>query len=219
VTTKRPRGAARPRELAKRATRDALLDAGLREFAERGLDSPSLDAICARAGYTRGAFYVHFRDRDDFLVAVAERVLGRFVDAVIATGDQAHDLERSVERFMVTVAGTVATESGPRRRGTGPLAGMQVHRLLEACARSAAIRTRVVGLVQVAIGRLAQAAAAGQAVHALRRDVDPQQVSTVLVGAAIGILTAVEIGLPLDFEAGKATVLTLLGPPRTPLQR
>ncbi len=219
MTAKRARGAARRRELAKRETRDALLDAGLREFAERGLDTPSLDAICARAGYTRGAFYVHFRDRDEFLVAVAERALGRFVDAVIATGGQAHDLERSVERFMVAVAATVAPDRSPRRRRTGPLAGMQVHRLLEACARSAAIRTRVVGLVQVAVGRLAQAAAAGQAVHALRRDVDPHQVSTVLVGAAIGILTEVEIGLPIDFEAGTATVLTLLGTPRTAPQR
>jgi TetR/AcrR family transcriptional regulator, transcriptional repressor for nem operon len=215
VTTPRSRGAPRSRDLAKRATRDALLDAGLIEFAEHGLDTPSLDGICARAGYTRGAFYVHFRDRDDFLVAVAERALGRFVDAVIATGDQAHDLERSVGRFMTVVSSAAAADGHRRKRRSGPLAGMQVHRLLEACARSDTIRTRVVGLVQVAVGRLAQAAAAGQAVHAVRRDVDPQQVATVLVGAAIGILTAVEIGMPIDFEAGRATVLALLAAPRT----
>jgi TetR/AcrR family transcriptional regulator, transcriptional repressor for nem operon len=213
VTTPRSRGAPRSRDLSKRATRDALLDAGLIEFAEHGLDTPSLDGICARAGYTRGAFYVHFRDRDDFLVAVAERALGRFVDAVIATGDQAHDLERSVGRFM-TVVSAAAADGHRRKRRSGPLAGMQVHRLLEACARSDTIRARVVGLVQVAVGRLAQAAAAGQAVHAVRRDVDPQQVATVLVGAAIGILTAVEIGMPIDFEAGRATVLALLAAPR-----
>jgi TetR/AcrR family transcriptional regulator, transcriptional repressor for nem operon len=213
VTAPGPRGALRSRDLAKRATRDALLDAGLLEFAEHGLDTPSLDAICARAGYTRGAFYVHFRDRDDFLVAVAERALGRFVDAVIATGDQAHDLERSVTRFMTVVASAAAGDARGRRR-SGPLAGLQVHRLLEACARSDTIRTRVVGLVQVAVGRLAQAAAAGQSAHALRRDVDPQQVAMVLVGAAIGILTANEIGMPIDFEAGRNTVLSLLTAPR-----
>ncbi len=218
MTTKRPRPASRPRQLAKRETRDALLDAGLLEFAARGLDAPSLDAICERAGYTRGAFYVHFHDRDEFLVAVAERALGEFVDAVIATGDQAHDLEQSVARFIGAVGGA-ATWSGRGRRPAGLLAGMQVHRLLEACARSAPIRTRVVGLVQVAVGRLAQATAAGQAVHAVRRDVDPQQAATLLVGAAIGVLTAVEIGMPLDLAALRATTLTVLGTPRTPPAR
>jgi TetR/AcrR family transcriptional repressor of nem operon len=142
-TTRRP--ARRTRETAKRESRDALLDAGLAEFAEHGLDNPSLDAICARAGYTRGAFYVHFHDRDDFLVGVAERVLARFVDAVIATGDQSHDLENSVTRFLATV-GAAADVRARGRRGS-PLAGMQVHRLLEACARSPALRARVVGLV------------------------------------------------------------------------
>jgi TetR/AcrR family transcriptional repressor of nem operon len=202
------RRAARPtREAAKHQTRNALLDAGLAEFAKYGLDSPSLDAICARAGYTRGAFYVHFRDRDDFLVGVAERVLGRFVDAVIASGDQSHDLERSVARFLDAVA---AAADGTRRR-SGPLAGMQVHRLLEACMRSPAIRARVVGLVQVAIGRLSQVTAAGQSVRAVRTDVDARQVATVLVSAAIGVLMAVEISMPLDFDGLRAATVALLG--------
>src|SRR5215813_11962618 len=95
---------------AKQETRDALIAAGLAAFAEHGLDVPSLDAICARAGFTRGAFYVHFKDRDDFVVAVMEHVLGGFLDAVIATGDDAHDLEHTVERF----AEAIAMAAGPR---------------------------------------------------------------------------------------------------------
>src|SRR5262252_1452795 len=50
-------------------TREALIQAGIELFAEKGLDAPSLDEICDRAGYTRGAFYVHFADRDEFVVA------------------------------------------------------------------------------------------------------------------------------------------------------
>ncbi|HVH04632.1 MAG TPA: TetR family transcriptional regulator, partial [Myxococcota bacterium] len=64
------------RELAKQETREALVQAAIAEFAEKGLDLPSLDAICARAGFTRGAFYVHFRDREELLGAVMERALG-----------------------------------------------------------------------------------------------------------------------------------------------
>ena len=44
------------REETKQATRDALISAGMALFAEQGLDGPSLDAICDRAGFTRGAF-------------------------------------------------------------------------------------------------------------------------------------------------------------------
>jgi AcrR family transcriptional regulator len=212
MPSKPRRTARRPRDLAKRETREALLEAGLAEFAEHGLDTPSLDGICARAGYTRGAFYVHFRDRDDFLVAATEHVLARLFGAVISTGDQAHDLERSVGLFMGAVAAEAAAP--PSRRRTGPLGGLQLHRLLEACARSPKIRTRVVGLLQQAVGRLSQATAAGQTLHTVRRDVEPEQVALVLLGAAIGLLATVELGLSIDFDAGRETMLALLGTPR-----
>jgi TetR/AcrR family transcriptional regulator, transcriptional repressor for nem operon len=210
------RGRRRPRsrDLAKQQTREALLDAGLAQFAAQGLDTPSLDVICADAGFTRGAFYVHFRDREDFVVAVMERVLGAFMDAVIATGDQAHDLERTVTRFADTLEAVTAASSRARRKRPTPLAGgMQLHRLLEACARSPAIRARLVGLVQQALGRLAQATGAGQVAHTVRRDVDPRQVATLLVMLGIGLLAATEIEMPLDSRAGAAAVLALLRAP------
>src|SRR5262245_54025434 len=68
------------REQAKAETREALIMAAFEEFGAHGLEAPSLDAICARAGYTRGAFYVHFKDRDELIAAVMERVLKRFMD-------------------------------------------------------------------------------------------------------------------------------------------
>jgi hypothetical protein len=66
----------------------------------------------------------------------------------------------------------------------------------------------------VAVGRIAQVTAAGQAAHAVRRDVDPQQAATILVSAAIGVLTAVELGMPLDFAGLRTAVGTLLAAPR-----
>ncbi|HEY0250250.1 MAG TPA: TetR family transcriptional regulator, partial [Kofleriaceae bacterium] len=65
------------REQAKAQTRIALIDAGIIELGHHGLDA-SLDQICARAKLTRGAFYVHFADRDAFIVAVMHHVLGGF---------------------------------------------------------------------------------------------------------------------------------------------
>src|SRR4051794_39894770 len=117
------------RETAKQETREALVAAGLAEFAERGLDVPSLDAICARAGFTRGAFYVHFRDREDFLESVMEKVFGAFLDAVIATDDSPNELEKTVVRFADAVATVTMAD-----RGDKPLAmSINLHRVLDAC--------------------------------------------------------------------------------------
>jgi TetR/AcrR family transcriptional regulator, transcriptional repressor for nem operon len=193
----------RARDVAKLETRAALIEAGLAEFAERGLDTPSLDAICARAGFTRGAFYVHFRDREDFLVAVMERVLGTFLDAIIATGDSAHDLELTVTRFA-----EVVTTDAPMPPLPG---GVPLHRLLDACARSATIRQRLVSLLTQAAARVAAAATAGQAASAVRHDVDADQLGMLLVTAALGVMTAVEIGLPLDTSALRTVALRLIG--------
>jgi len=72
------RKAPKTRAEKKQRTRAALIAAGLAEISEHGLEA-SLDAICARAGLTRGAFYVHFADREAFLIAFMNEVLGRFV--------------------------------------------------------------------------------------------------------------------------------------------
>jgi len=124
--------ARRARERSKGATREALIEAAMAEFSERGLDAPSLDAICSRAGFTRGAFYVHFRDREELVAAVMERALVAFFDAIIATGDGPHDLERTVRRFEDAVVGIAALQRR-KRGGPGGPAGVPFHRLLEAC--------------------------------------------------------------------------------------
>src|SRR5262245_28250994 len=80
------------RPAGKRATREALIRAGMAELARQGLQQASLDAICGRAGYTRGAFYVHFEDREDFVAAVMERVLSGFLDWILAAASGEHDL-------------------------------------------------------------------------------------------------------------------------------
>src|SRR5262245_6445698 len=98
-----PSGKAKTRDLSKQETREALIRAGMDAFSEQGVDLPSLDAICARAGFTRGAFYVHFKDRDDFLEVIVDRVLNQFLDFVI-TGDSKDDVGRTVDRFLLAAA-------------------------------------------------------------------------------------------------------------------
>src|SRR5262249_58194994 len=89
----------RSRAESKEATKQSLLYAGLIELVEHGLDAPSLDAICARAGYTRGAFYVHFKDREDFFVAVMDWALTGILLGVVGADGAGTDLRSAVGPF------------------------------------------------------------------------------------------------------------------------
>lgn len=200
------------RERTKAGTREALIDAAAAEFGTRGLDAPSLDAICARAGFTRGAFYVHFRDREDLVAAVMQRVLGGFLDAIIATGEEAHDLERTVRRYEDAISFITQLRGSSSRRRSPVPGGVPFHRILESCERSAAIRERFVGLLREAAERVAKTAAAGQVAATVRRDVSADALGSLLVTLALGFVASVEVGAPFDAAAARSLVLALLSP-------
>jgi len=54
-------------------TRAHLLDAAERLFAERGIGETSIEQISDSAGYSRGAFYSNFSDKDAIVYALLER--------------------------------------------------------------------------------------------------------------------------------------------------
>jgi AcrR family transcriptional regulator len=54
-------------------TRAALLDAAAELVVERGLAGASAEAICAKAGYTRGAFYSNFSSKGDLFIELLRR--------------------------------------------------------------------------------------------------------------------------------------------------
>jgi AcrR family transcriptional regulator len=202
------------RKIAMAETREALILAGLAEFAEHGLDAPSLDKICARAGFTRGAFYVHFKDREDFIVAVMEWRLGAFFDAIIGTGETEMGLAPTVRRFVDAVLEMTHTApaDGHALEVADDRPTIQLHRLLDASERSPLIQERLVGMLASAVQRVADVASKEQATHSMREDIDAAVVGRLLVAVAIGAITAAETGLHLDSErVGEALIRLLRG--------
>jgi TetR/AcrR family transcriptional regulator, transcriptional repressor for nem operon len=202
-----PRLRPRPRAEAKDATRAALIEAGIALFRERGLDAPSLDEICDRAGYTRGAFYVHFRDREDFIVAVMDRVGQRFLDVVMRDGDAPATLEATAARFLGAAASGVYPLMGK--------SGVRPHQLLDACVREPRIGARYVGLVVEVIGRVE---AILRREPSVRGDVDARQTATLVLAMVIGIQTMMELGVPMDLAEVARTALILVGNSKPEIQ-
>ncbi|MCT9820744.1 TetR/AcrR family transcriptional regulator [Microbacterium sp. W1N] len=55
-------------------TRARLLDAAHEVFAEVGMDAASVETICERAGFTRGAFYSNFESKDELFIALVSQL-------------------------------------------------------------------------------------------------------------------------------------------------
>jgi AcrR family transcriptional regulator len=191
----------RTRAEASKETREALVQAALELFVEEGLSGPSLDAICERAGFTRGAFYVHFETRDDLIVAVVERAMGAFIDAMIPSS-MAIDLPTIVRTFAFAV-----------QNGVFPFPGsVRSHQLHEACLRSPQLHARYLELLANARDRLAAIVRQGQEAHTVRRDIDASATAQLLLALVLGVEVATEIGAPYDLARVTEDILRMLAP-------
>lgn len=73
---------ARPGSRRREQTRARLLDAAHEVFAEVGMDAASVEMICERAGFTRGAFYSNFESKDELFLALITQLAAAKLDEV-----------------------------------------------------------------------------------------------------------------------------------------
>jgi AcrR family transcriptional regulator len=110
-------GGERGRSVRREATRQRVLDAAREVFAERGVIGGTVEDICEQAGFTRGAFYSNFADKDDVLQALVEREHAKLLahlDASLALVDQelaeAPDLATAVASIVDRILRSVPVD-------------------------------------------------------------------------------------------------------------
>lgn len=92
------------------ATQSRLLDAALAVFADRGVLGGTVEEICDRAGFTRGAFYSNFDSKDDLVLALFNRSAEENTDGLASLleeeaadlfdGERMAILEAAVRHFV-----------------------------------------------------------------------------------------------------------------------
>ncbi|WP_299953534.1 TetR/AcrR family transcriptional regulator [uncultured Modestobacter sp.] len=88
----------------REVTVERLLDAALETFAEQGFDAASVEDVCSRGGFSRGAFYSSFRSKDELFEALmtreVDRDLTRVAELLTGLADEPDPLAAAVDRVL-----------------------------------------------------------------------------------------------------------------------
>ena len=106
---------ARKTKQETQATRDGILDAAEACFHEHGVAGTTLDKIGARAGFTRGAVYWHFKNKSEVLAAVMQRCRVPFMQKLELASSSSRDTPIQDLRAVILLSWRELSES-PRLR-------------------------------------------------------------------------------------------------------
>jgi AcrR family transcriptional regulator len=174
-------------------TRAALLDAAAEVFVERGFQGASVEAIAARAGFTRGAFYSNFASKDElFAELLQDRVYAAY-------------------RAMAASAAEADVQPTPRESGE-LLAAMQADpagrwmfrlwlEVLAQAGRDEDTRRRAAGFWDRTRALTAQAVARAYAADGREPPVDASRLASAMIALDVGLALQHFVdpeGAPLD---------------------
>lgn len=160
VRSSKPRGARRtPRQSRSLATRDAIVEAAARVFAEHGLKRATTARVAEVAGVSPGSMYQYFPSKDALVTAIYEREaershreflalvaelgtddLPRLIRAFVASSVDALERDRALNRVLLDELPRV---SGARSmRSADEVATRSLRALLEAAREQVHVRDR-----------------------------------------------------------------------------
>ena len=102
--------------MQRSAAQHRVLDAALTLIAENGVGGTSLQMIADEVGVTKAAVYHQFRTKDEIVIALTERELGRLDDAL-----EAAEAEESPPRARDVLLNRVIDMAIERRRAAATL--------------------------------------------------------------------------------------------------
>jgi TetR/AcrR family transcriptional repressor of nem operon len=192
------------------SARDRLLDAALRVIREKGYSATTVDDLCAGAGVTKGAFFHHFRSKEDLAVAAAAHWSA--VTSALFAAAPYHAPEDPLDRVLAYLEFRAALVRGTAAEFTC-LAGTMAQ---ETFATAPAIRDACHASIAGHAATLEPDFAAAIDRYGAPADVDAKSLAlhtqTVLQGAFVLAKAANDAAMVLDAIAHLRRYLELLFP-------
>jgi AcrR family transcriptional regulator len=103
--------AARPANRAERAAdrRQAIIEAALDEFIDRGYAAARLDDVASRAGVAKGTIYLHFKDKQALFEELIRTALVPLIGRLAAQPAAGGSIRAALENFAENFASEVVT--------------------------------------------------------------------------------------------------------------
>jgi len=167
-------------KLDREVRREQIAEAALALVADRGLGRLNMAAVARRVGLVPSGIYRHFKNKEDLLLALLDRIEARILENVRAAQEATVDPLQRIHRVIVGHIRFIRE-------------GRAVPRIIfsEDDHRGQPQRkARVERIVTAYLGHLAEFVRQGQRQGSIRRDVDPATAALLFLGIVVpaGIL-------------------------------
>ncbi len=166
-----------PRRRRGRETHGRLMEVARGVFGRSGFDRATVDEIVREAGFSKGAFYVHFESKEDLFWAMLEERISRQQEALRQAVDYSKPMDYNVRTILDTVFGLL---------GDDPLWGSLFMEFHAHAARNEKVRQRLAVMYErwreMIVAILEVSRDAGR----MREDADLGFMATVLIATVEG---------------------------------
>lgn len=164
------------------ATRVGILDAAEACFHEHGVARTTLEMIGARAGYTRGAVYWHFKNKTEVLAAVIERVRLPFMQELDRAATESRDTP-ILDLRTVILASLIDLSQDERLRKT-----MEIMLRSDSSADSKVLADLQQEGFRDGLERMTRALRRAELLGQLRPGAHPESAARILHATVLGVL-------------------------------
>ena len=184
-------------------TRGTLIKVARRLFLADGYAATSLDRVALEAGFSKGAVYSNFKNKEELCLAVLDSIHERQIEEVVAAFRDHETLDERLEAFSAW-----ARERLGRPRWTalevefGSVARQSPYVASELAKRHTQVRGAIAALIDVVVED------AG-----VQISMTSEQTSTVLLSLGIGLGAQRSLDPTIDVSVFAATMRQLIGLP------
>lgn len=80
--------------------KEQILEAATSVFSERGMHQARMDDVAAESGVSKGLLYWYFKSKDEIIVAIAERMFSREMDALTVLAAKEGSAVQQLSEFV-----------------------------------------------------------------------------------------------------------------------